>query len=127
MSLSPFNLIGLSCQSLIGNPLRSSLTIVGVFMGVAAVSATLQVRNISRAVITQQLSEQNAPQIIVGAEWNPITRRRKSLTLEDLKFLERRLKQVQSVSGVNRVRSSQVVFQDQEANPSIIAIAPNYL
>lgn len=127
MSLSPFNLIGLSCQSLIGNPLRSGLSIIGVFMGVAAVSATLQVRNISQAIITQQLAERNAPQVLIYPERNRITRQRIALTLEDVQFLKRRLKQVKSISGANWIRSSQVVFQDQEATPSMIAVAPNYL
>ncbi|MEL7035132.1 MAG: ABC transporter permease [Cyanobacteria bacterium J06592_8] len=128
MSLSPFNLIGLSCQSLIGNPLRSSLTIVGVFMGVAAVSATLQVRNISRAVITQQLSEQNAPQVHLFFMYNSVTRQGQPFTLEDIQFLKRRLKQVKSISGANWIWSSNpVVFQGKEASPEMIAIAPNYL
>ncbi|MGA8895493.1 MAG: ABC transporter permease, partial [Planktothrix agardhii] len=43
MSLSSLSLIKLSCSSLLGNPVRSFLSGIGVFMGVAAVSATLQV------------------------------------------------------------------------------------
>ncbi|MEB3279961.1 MAG: ABC transporter permease [Lyngbya sp.] len=127
MPLSPLNLIGLSCQSLIGNPLRSSLTIIGVFMGVAAVSATLQVRNISQAVIAQQLAERNAPQVGLVPQWNPITRQRISFTLEDIEFLKRRLKQAKAISGINWMRPSTVVFQDQEATPRRIAVAPNYI
>jgi hypothetical protein len=34
-------------------------------MGVAAVSATLQVGNISRAVISEQLAKREAPQIYI--------------------------------------------------------------
>ncbi|EAW34450.1 ABC transporter permease [Lyngbya sp. PCC 8106] len=127
MSLSPFNLIGLSCQSLLGNPLRSSLTIVGVFMGVAAVSATLQVRSISQAVIAQQLAERNAPQVGLVPQRNRITRQRIAFTLEDIEFLKRRLKQAKAISGINWMRSSLVVFQDKEATPNMIAVAPNHL
>ncbi|MGL6136600.1 MAG: ABC transporter permease, partial [Planktothrix sp.] len=43
MGLSILSLIRLSCSSLLGNPVRSFLSGIGVFMGVAAVSATLQV------------------------------------------------------------------------------------
>ncbi len=127
MSLSPFNLIGLSCQSLLGNPVRSGLSVIGVFMGVAAVSATLQVRNISQAVITQQLAERNAPQIGVFSRRNPITRQNATITLEDLEFLEQRLKGLRAISGSNWMRASQAVFQDREATPSMMAVAPNYL
>lgn len=127
MSLSPFNLISLSCQSLVGNPLRSGLTTVGVFMGVAAVSATLQVRDISQAIIARQLAERNAPQVWIFPAWNRVTRSRTQLSLEDLKFLQGRLKGLQAITGANGVRESQTTFQDREANPRVTAIAPNYL
>lgn len=127
MSLSPFNLMGLSCQSLLGNPVRSGLSIIGVFMGVAAVSATLQVRNISQAIIAQQLAEGDAPQVGFTPQWNRITRQRSSFNLEDLEFLQRRLRGVQAISGINWMRSSPVVFQDQEATPTMRAVTPNYL
>lgn len=127
MSLSPWNLMGLSCQSLLGNPVRSGLSIIGVFMGVAAVSATLQVRNISQAIIAQQLAEGDAPQVGFSPQWNRITRQRVSFNLEDLDFLQRRLRGVQAISGINWMRSSQVVFQDQEATPGMRAVTLNYL
>ncbi len=127
MSLSPFNLISLSCQSLIGNPVRSGLTTVGVFMGVAAVSATLQVRYISQAVIAQQLAQRNAPQVMIFPAWNRITRSRTQLSLEDLEFLQGRLKELQAITGANWVRENETTFQDRQANPNVIAIAPNYL
>jgi len=96
-------------------------------MGVAAVSATLQVRNISQAVIAQQLAEGDAPQVGFTPQWNRITRQRSSFNLEDLEFLQRRLRGVQAISGINWMRSSQVVFQDQEATPRMRAVTPNYL
>ncbi|WP_375474533.1 hypothetical protein [uncultured Nostoc sp.] len=51
MALSTFDLLNITFYSLGRNPLRSALTTLGVFMGVAAVSATLQVGNISRDAI----------------------------------------------------------------------------
>jgi putative ABC transport system permease protein len=45
MTLSPLGLIALTYKSLRSNVLRSALTTLGIFMGVAAVSATLQVRH----------------------------------------------------------------------------------
>ena len=73
MSISILSLIKLSCSSLLGNPVRSFLSGIGVFMGVFAVSATLQVGNISRAVIKQQLAERDAPQVFVFGGFNSIT------------------------------------------------------
>ncbi|MGL5079966.1 MAG: ABC transporter permease, partial [Microcoleaceae cyanobacterium] len=128
MSLSLLSLTVLSCKSLLGNPLRSGLSVIGVFMGVAAVSATLQVGKISQAVITQQLAERDAPQVQIYADRHPVTRQRAQLTLKDIEFLQQQLDQVQAISGMNWIRQQpQVLFQDQTANPFAMAVAPNFL
>ncbi|EGK84650.1 ABC transporter permease [Microcoleus vaginatus PCC 9802] len=123
MSLSPIDLLRLTCLSLSGNLLRSVLTTVGVFMGVAAVSATLQVGNISRAVIAKQLAEREAPQvrIFMGGDT--------SLKLEDMEFLRQRLKGVQAISAANWLgfNDNKVIFQAEEAEPSSDAVSQDYL
>ncbi len=125
MSLSPFDLLSLTLNSLRGNPLRSALTTLGVFMGVASVSATLQVGNISRAVIEQQLARREAPQISVGL-WGVEGREAK---LEDMEFFQQQLKGLQAIGAVNFVWefSGPTLFQDREAEPDIVAVSPNYL
>ena len=127
MSLSILSLIRLSFSSLLGNPVRSFLSGIGVFMGVAAVSATLQVGTISSAVIAQQLAEQDAPQIGIYSPWNPITKDSAQLTLEDLTILKKQLKRLKSISGMNWVGSLDAVFQDQQANPYGIATTLDFL
>ena len=112
MSLSILSLIKLSCSSLLGNPVRSFLSGIGVFMGVFAVSATLQVGNISRAVIKQQLAERDAPQVFVFGGFNSITEEYVQLSLEDLEVLQQQLKGLKSISGTSWMDSSQVVFQN---------------
>jgi putative ABC transport system permease protein len=123
MSLSPVDLFRLTCLSISGNILRSTLTTVGVFMGVAAVSATLQVGNISRAVIAKELAKRVAPQLIIGM-WGDM-----GLKLEDMEFLRQRLKGVQAISGLNwfSFNDGQVIFQDQKSEPVIIAVSQDYL
>ncbi|MGF1492526.1 MAG: ABC transporter permease [Microcoleaceae cyanobacterium] len=128
MSLSLFNLTALSCQSLFGNPLRSGLSMVGVFMGVAAVSATLQVGKISKTVIAQQLSEQDAPHVRIITRRNPATGAPAQLTQADLQFLQQRLNRVRAVSGLNWIRrQNQVLFQETVVNPNVNAVAPDFL
>lgn len=127
MGISPLSLMALSCKSLLGNPLRSSLTTLGVFMGVAAVSATLQVRNISRAVIAQQLEQQGAPRITLFARRNRVTRQRAQLTTTDMDYLKQRLRTIEMISGWNWVGQPETVYQDHTANPSALAVAPNFL
>ncbi|CAD5949982.1 ABC transporter permease [Planktothrix agardhii] len=127
MSLSILSLIKLSCSSLLGNPVRSFLSGIGVFMGVFAVSATLQVGNISRAVIKQQLAERDAPQVFVFGGYNSITEEYVELSLEDLKVLQQQLKGLKSISGTSSMDSSQVVFQNQQADPSVMAKTIDFL
>jgi putative ABC transport system permease protein len=127
MSLSILSLIKLSCSSLLGNPVRSFLSGIGVFMGVFAVSATLQVGNISRAVIKQQLAERDAPQVFVFGGFNSITEEYVQLSLEDLEVLQQQLKGLKSISGTSWMDSSQVVFQNQQADPSVMAKTIDFL
>ncbi len=127
MGLSILSLIRLSCSSLLGNPVRSFLSGIGVFMGVAAVSATLQVGTISRAVIAQQLAEQDAPQVAIYRDWNPITKDAAKLSLKDLEILQRQLKGLKSISSMNFIYSAQIFFQSEQANPFAIGTTINFL
>lgn len=89
-------------------------------MGVGAVSATLQVGNISNAVIAKQLAEREAPQIsvYVWSEMGP------TLKLEDIEFLQKRLTGIQAISASNfyAYGNETVVFQAQTATPYINAV-----
>lgn len=123
MSLSPLDLIALTCNSLRSNLLRSGLTSLGVFMGVAAVSATLQVGSISRAVIAEQLAQREAPQVFIGL-WGV---RDKEPKLEDMEFLRQQLEGWQAISAINWIGSSQTLFQGEEAEPFMLAVSPDYL
>lgn len=126
MSLSPFDLLDLTCRSLGGNPLRSALTTLGVFMGVAAVSATLQVGSISRAVIAQQLAERGGPQASIYPLWEP-GRQFTQLSLEDMEFLQQRLVSLQAISAFNWAGSTPTVFQDRESMPSMSPVSQDFL
>jgi putative ABC transport system permease protein len=127
MSLSGLSLIQLSCSSLLGSPVRSFLSGIGVFMGVAAVSATLQVGNISTAIIEQQLAKRNAPQIVIYPQRNMMTRQSAPLTLDDIKILKQQLKGLQSISGTNWMGNQEIIFQDNQANPTAMATTMDFL
>lgn len=55
MALSPTDLILTTFRDLGGNWVRSGLTTLGIFMGVAAVNATLNIEAITSAQIQQKL------------------------------------------------------------------------
>jgi putative ABC transport system permease protein len=92
-------------------------------MGVAAVSATLQVGSISRAVIAEQLAQREAPQVFIGL-WGV---RDKEPKLEDMEFLRQQLEGWQAISAINWIGSSQTLFQGEEAEPFMLAVSPDYL
>ncbi|MGC9505426.1 ABC transporter permease [Baaleninema sp.] len=127
MPLSPVDLFKITYSSLKANPLRSSLTSLGVFMGVAAVSATLQVGNISQAVIEKQLNERQAPRVDVGSSWQRNKPYRR-LQLEDMEYLKERLINAQAVSASTWVWFSwSVTYLDREASPNMVAVSGDYL
>ncbi|MDV2992269.1 MAG: Macrolide export ATP-binding/permease protein MacB [Chroococcidiopsis sp. SAG 2025] len=127
MSLSPVELLVLTFHSLRSNPLRSALTALGVFMGVAAVSATLQVGSISRIVIAQRLAERDAPQIMVGLNWQAGSNLSAQMSLADLEFFRQRLSGLRASSGAAWVGSAETIFQTEEASPQMMAVTPDFL
>ncbi|MGK7904235.1 MAG: ABC transporter permease [Hormoscilla sp.] len=118
MSISPLDILVLTWDSLRSNPLRSALTGVGVFMGVAAVSATLQVGSISRATIAQQLGRREVPHVGI---WSG------RLKLEDIEFLQQRLRGVRAIGGSRWIGSVPTIFKEQQANPQAIAVSADIL
>ncbi len=85
MSVKKRDLLRLTLLSLRSNLLRSGLTMVGVFMGVAAVMGMLQVRTISQQIIAKQLAEREAPQAMLYS-WEV------DFQPEDLDYLRSRMR-----------------------------------
>lgn len=125
MSLAFSDLIILTCRSLTGSLVRSGLTTLGVFMGVAAVNATLQVGDISRAMIAKQIAERDAPHLMISFFSSEGGGRMPKL--EDMEFLQRRLKGIKAISALNYVYMSEKVFyQGEEGKPMMFAVTQNY-
>ncbi|MBE9117902.1 ABC transporter permease [Lusitaniella coriacea LEGE 07157] len=122
MPLSPLDLLHLTTDSLRGNPLRSALTTFGVFMGVAAVNATLQVANISTAVIERQLAEREAPQIKVSM-WS---REGKYLSEKEIALLKQQIAGIQAIGSLGDWLFGKVIFQDAEQESLVFPVSQNY-
>lgn len=95
-------------------------------MGVAAVSATLQVGTISRAVVAKQLAEREAPQIILYPKWQRNVPYRE-FRLEDMQFLSKRLVGWQGIAGRSGVDFSEASFADRQANPQMYSVSEQFL
>lgn len=128
MTLAFFDLLRLTYISLRSNLVRSSLTSLGVFMGVAAVTSTLVVRNISNARIAKQLQDREAPQVIVYPGFDLVTGESAELKLEDLEFLRKRLSGWRSMSGSMLAFYSQpVFFEDRQVEADGEAVSQDFL
>lgn len=127
MSLAPVDLLRLTMRALYTNPLRSFLTTVGVFMGVSAVMATLQVGSISRAVIAKRLAEREAPQVFLFPRWSPGGAPPVELTPGDMEFLAQRLPALDALSSIAWVGADLTIFQDRDAYPAMLATTEDYL
>ncbi|MEM7712592.1 MAG: ABC transporter permease [Cyanobacteria bacterium P01_A01_bin.68] len=122
--LSPKDLIILSCKSLIANKVRSALTTLGVFMGVGAVNATLQVGDISRAVLARELAKRGTPHVQVSV-WST---EGKQASLSEMNYLGKNISNMIAISGKNDLREQKKVFyQGEEAEPNQLAVTEYYL
>lgn len=126
MPLHPSDLLSSTYQSLRRNTLRSVLTTLGMFMGVAAVTATLHARSISQAVIAAELAKRDAPQALVGVAWVP-RRERIALKAEEVEYLRSRLPGLKAIAAVNWVGSTNALFQGAEADPEVLAVSKDFL
>ena len=114
MSISLLDLIATTFKSLYSNPLRSGLTMLGVFMGVTAVNATLNVGSITNAQIQAKLADRDKPYIIpyltprgnFGAE---------SLDKEDKLALQKNVSSIRSISSLSKIFLGSVQFEDKVA------------
>ena len=99
MAISFFDLLKLTGRSLHKDWVRSSLTGLGVFMGVAAVSATLNIAAITNTQIEQKLAERDRPYIqpwmqpAPGFDWP-------ELTQDDPIALKRAIPEIRTISEV---------------------------
>jgi putative ABC transport system permease protein len=98
-------------------------------MGVGAVSATLQVRTISNAVIAQQLAEREAPQVRLWKPFDPITYQTANVSPKDIQALRKQLIGVRAVSTFTWfwAPANGVIFEDRTANPDIQSVSQEYL
>lgn len=127
MSISVPDLITVTCKSLYSSPLRSGLTMLGVFMGVATVSATLNVGGIADAKIQAKLAARDRPYIVpyltpqgnFGIE---------ELDNEDKQALEQSVSGIRSISSLTELYLNSVQFEGQEvAEVQSLGVSQNYV
>ncbi|MDB9312241.1 ABC transporter permease [Spirulina sp. CS-785/01] len=112
----------MSQQSLWQNPVRSGLTIFGVFMGVAAVNATLQVGVISRGLIQRQIEQQEAPQIFTRIRYS-----QPRIPEAEVEQLAEQLGNVEALDKYNSWAWGEAQFGSQTTSVGAIAVSEQSL
>jgi putative ABC transport system permease protein len=120
------DLLKMTCKSVSGNLLRSGLTSLGVFMGVAAVNATLNIQTISNHKITQQLGERDNPYV---SPWVYSEFEETQLTEADLQALTQSISIIRSISTLGLVEGIEwVQFEAKQVKKiSVTSVSDNYL
>lgn len=114
MTLSVVDLLATTLKDLRGSWVRSTLTAIGIFMGVAAVNATLNISAITSAQIQQKINERDRPFVV---PWiRPLTDvPRPELTEEDFNLIQQQVPGVASISFSTWIWSSSPVLY--QGNP----------
>ncbi len=123
MSLSSRDLCLAAWRSLAATPARSGLTALGVFLGAAAVSATLQVAAISRAIIANRLAAQEAPQITASAR----SEGRHAVSSADLELLVEQVPGLEAASGSAFFKRGAALYGDRRVDLWVEAVSSQHL
>ena len=116
MALSPADLVLTTIRDLGGNWVRSGLTTLGIFMGVAAVNATLNIEAITSAQIEQQLAQRDNPYVSFWMYDRSGTQPTPELEAEDFVAMRQAVPGIADISRRTRVFNvNQVQHQGQVA------------
>lgn len=128
MSLSLLDLFYVTLNDLRGNLVRSGLTALGIFMGVAAVNATLNIDAITTTQLNQKLAERDNPYVspfVYDPTWDKLP---PDITPEDLESARREVPGIRDYSfttriwGITEVHYQQVVATEVD----LVGVSQNY-
>jgi putative ABC transport system permease protein len=121
------DLFSLTFTSLRTNPLRSFLSSLGVFMGVFAISGTLQVSDIGKTYLRKQLQQMESPQIFVYSPRNLITYEPEKYQLEDLEWLKNNLAGWSYIIPFENAGNGEISYKNKTINIQAQAVVPDFL
>jgi putative ABC transport system permease protein len=121
------DLLSLTFNSLRSNPSRSFLSSLGVFMGVFAVSGTLQVSDIGKIYLKTQLQKMESPQIYIHSPDNLFTSQPKKYHNEDLVWLKTKLSGWKYIAPLQNGGSDTILLGNQKIDVESQAVTPDFL
>ena len=129
--MATVSLLGASLGSLLRNKLRSSLTVLGITIGIAAVICVVAIGKAGQAQVEQQLLNLGDNFVWIEAGGRAVngvrtgTRGTKSLTLEDAVAIKDQIPLIKSVSP-NVDNSTQIVYGNQNWFMTYRGVSPEY-
>ena len=126
------SLIRVSLRALLRNKMRSSLTMLGIVIGVAAVISMVGITSGARTSVRQQISSlgDNVFMMFSGSFSRSGTRMgfgtRQNLTVEDVQAIREQCPSVRFVSPMVRA-SGQLVYANQNWTTQLYGVSPEYL
>ncbi|MGB3204649.1 MAG: ABC transporter permease [Crinalium sp.] len=121
------DLLFLTFHSLRSNPLRSFLSSLGVFMGVFAISGTLQTSDVGKTFLKSQLQTMESPQIFVYAPRSLAAAKTKNYQMEDLEWLKKSLSSWKYITPIANAGKDYILYKNQKINVQAQAVAPEFL
>lgn len=121
------DILFLSLNSLRSNTLRSFLSSLGVFMGVFAVSGTLEASDVGKLYLKAQLEKMGAPQIFIFPPYSIIPFKYKKFQSEDLAWLKANLSGWRFITPRQNGGTDTIFFKKQQIPVQSKAVTPDFL
>ncbi|MEO0708347.1 MAG: ABC transporter permease [Cyanobacteria bacterium J06649_5] len=130
MALSPLDLVLMTIRELRGNVVRSGLTALGIFMGVAAVNATLNLSAISNAQIQEKLDARDSPfvNLYIYSPSGGYFSEAPKVNADDITVLQSSVPNIGTISTVSSIYNiSSIRFQGITVSEAeVMGVSENY-
>ncbi|MBT9313263.1 ABC transporter permease [Leptothoe kymatousa] len=125
MGLPLSDLLFMTWRSISSQWLRSSLTTFGVFMGVGAVSATLNIQTITREQIDLKLAARDKPYVTpyMWSREGP----QPEIDVELQRSLKDSIPEIRTISSISQVSIDNAQYENQETEVNTRSVSLNYL
>ena len=97
--------------SLKNNLLRSFLSCLGVFMGVFAVSGTLQISDVGKTYLKKQLQQIESPQIFIYPPRTLLTEQSEKYQIKHLELLKKKLSEWRYIIPLENGGTGEIIYK----------------
>jgi putative ABC transport system permease protein len=124
-----YETLKLAAQAILRNPMRSSLTVLGIVIGVAAVIAMVTIGNGTTAKVTEELSKLGSNMLfLMPGQVGPgrASSQAKSFTAKDVSAVRNQIAGIRAVAPVVQ-SSATIIFGGESRSSSVVGTTSDYL